>query len=89
MKAYLEMRSQRAKGSWPKQGPDTYVAVQIVPDGAKPLVYLNRKVAKHRGIDIKYFGEGYSNHIGPKSMLGQSLSEAKAFVEKFNDLSSL
>lgn len=84
MKAYIETRRQKAKGKWPKQGPDTYVAVQIVPDGVEPLKYLNYKVAAVRGIKIKIFGEGYSENSGPKSMLGIALKEAKNFVEKFN-----
>lgn len=81
MKAYIETRSQKAKGRWPKQGPDTYVAVQLVPDGIEPLKYLNHKVAEVRGIKIKIFGEGYSRNSGPKSMLGIALKEAKSFIK--------
>ena len=33
--AYLEVRTQKQVGTWPRCGPDTYVAVQIVPDGAE------------------------------------------------------
>lgn len=82
--AYLEIRSQKAVGSWPRQGPDKYVAVQIVPDGAKPLRALNRAIAKKRGITIEYFGEGYSRNDGPKSSLGKAIESAQARVREIN-----
>lgn len=84
MKAYLEQRSQKAKGRFPKQGPNTYIAVQVVPNGIKPLVYLNKNFAKKRGIKIKYFGEGYSNRTGPNSMLYKALQEAKIYCDTIN-----
>jgi hypothetical protein len=59
--AYLEVRSQHVVGTWPKCGPDRYVAVQIVPAGVEPLKCLNMAAAKRRGIQIVYCGEGYSN----------------------------
>lgn len=83
-RAYLEIRSQKAVGSWPKQGPDKYVAVQIVPDGVKPLQALNQSVAKKRGITIEYFGEGYSRNDGPASSLGKAIAAAKERVRKIN-----
>lgn len=75
-KAHVETRSQPAKGTWPKQGPDTYVAVQYVPVGIEPLKVLNRAVAAKRGIEIRYIGEGYRNRIGQTSMLGRAIQEA-------------
>lgn len=58
--AYVEIRGQHSRGSSANQfgGPDTYVAVQIVPEGQEPLTVLNRYHAAKRGIEIKYFGEG-------------------------------
>ena len=86
MKAYLEIRRQKAVGTWPRCGPDTYVAVQIVPDDVKPLKYLNSSVAEKRGIVIKYFGEGYSNRNSNKSMLGKAITKASKFVKRYNNL---
>lgn len=83
-KAYIEVRTQSAKGIWPKRGPDVYIAVQVVPDGVARLTVLNQKVAQKRGIEIIYVGEGYSNRIGERSMYGQAMAEAEAIVAKIN-----
>lgn len=83
-KAYVETRRQPAKGSWPRQGPDTYVAVQVVPAGESRLSVLNRKVADQRGIQIVYCGEGYGNRTGPRSALGQALVEAQRIADRIN-----
>ena len=83
--AYLEIRSQHAVGTWPKQGPDTYVAVQIVPEGITPLKVLNNKVAEKRGIEIVYCGEGYKENCKTqKSMLGAAIIKAKKIANKIN-----
>lgn len=86
-KAYLEIRSQKSKGNSVGRfgGPDTYVAVQIVPNGTDPLQVLNYHAAHLRGIEIRRFGEGYHEHTGPNSMLGRAIREARKFVEEFND----
>ena len=81
MQYLLEVRSQKSRGSSSGfGGPDTYVAVQVVPEGVEPLRALNQDVAKKRGIVIHYFGQGYNQHSGPRSQLGRALAEAKAFV---------
>ena len=85
MKAYVEHRRQKAKGRWPKLGPDTYVAVQVVPEGITKLQYLNKVVAKKRGIQIIYCGEGYSNRTSEKSMYSQALKKAKEIADKINE----
>ena len=79
---HLEIRSQHSLGSSSTRfgGPDTYVAVQVVPEGATPLQSLQEHAAVKRGITIKYFGEGYSKHLGPRSMLGKALAKAKAYI---------
>lgn len=82
--AYVEIRSQHAVGTWPRQGPDTYVAVQIVPEGVDPLIYLNKKVAANRGIEIEYFGEGYRSHRGPNSALGEAIRTAEERAAEIN-----
>ena len=82
--AYVEVRSQHARGSGRNHGPDTYVAVQIVPEGTDKLVCLNRKVAQRRGIQLIHFGEGYREHRGCKSSLGRALLKAKSFAEEHN-----
>lgn len=84
MKAYVEVRSQKAKGTFPKRGPDRYVAVQSVPDGVEPLKYLNYSVATRRGIEIIYCGEGYSNRTSNRSMYGQALEKAKKIAGEIN-----
>jgi hypothetical protein len=84
MKAIVEIRSRKASGKWPKLGPDRYVAVQLVPDGVEPLAALRRDVAKKRGIEIVYCGEGYRQHTGPRSSLGIAIAEAEAIAARVN-----
>ena len=84
MTAHVEVRSQKAAGKWPKIGPDKYVAVQLVPQGVEPLTQLRQDIAKKRGIEIVRFGEGYSQHTGPRSMLGKALQEARDYAAKVN-----
>jgi len=84
MIAYVEIRSQSPKGSWPKSGPDRYVAVQIVPDGVERLSCLNRAVAERRGITIEYIGEGYYNRVGPTSSFGKAVAKAKDRANEIN-----
>jgi hypothetical protein len=84
MKAYIEERSQHSKGSWPRSGPDRYVAVQIVPDNVEPLICLNRTVAAKRGIKIIYCGEGYSDRDKTdRSMLNQARQKALKIKERY------
>jgi hypothetical protein len=84
MKAYIEERSQHAKGTWPRSGPDRYVAVQIVPDNVEPLIILNRIVAAKRGIKIIYCGEGYSDRDKTdRSMLNQARQKALEIKERY------
>ena len=83
--AYIEVRSQHAKGTWPAQGPDTYVAVQIVPAGVVPLQSLRSDTAKKRGIEIIYCGEGYRKNSGPRSALGRAMTAARNVVDNIND----
>ena len=80
---HLELRAKRSRGSGRGKfgGPDTYVAVQIVPDNVEPLYALNQKVAAKRGIKLVYFGEGYHKHSGKRSMLGQAIARAQAFID--------
>ena len=79
---YLEIRTQHARASRRGRfsGPDTYVAVQVVPYGAMPLKTLNHHIANLRGITIKMFGVGYRAHSGPRSQLGAAIAAAEAFI---------
>lgn len=83
-------RSQHSRGRSASSfgGPDTYVAVQIVPFGVEPLHLLNAKVAKARGIRIIYCGDGYRrNQATNRSMLGQAWilgRKVKQAVEQTN-----
>lgn len=82
--AYLEVRTQHAKRRGMFHGPDTYVAVQIVPQGAERLRSLNSCAAVKREIEILYFGEGYGEHSGPRSKLGRAIAVAGEYVKKYN-----
>lgn len=85
-KAFVEVRSQHAPGRWPNQGPDRYVAVQVVPEGVARLSVLNSAVAARRGIEIIYCGEGYSSRCATeRSMLGAALAEARRIAERINN----
>ena len=83
--AYVEVRSQPAKGTWPRQGPDTYVAVQVVPEGVQRLKALNHIAAAKRGIEIVHCGEGYHDRTGPRSALGVAIAEAHAIADRINN----
>lgn len=83
--AIIETRSQSPAGVFPAQGPDTYVAVQIIPPYVPALKCLREDLAERRGIKIKYFGDGYSRHSGPKSKLGKALRKAEKFSERFQN----
>ncbi len=83
--AYVEVRTQPVKGRGWASGPDTYVAVQVVPAGVEQLAYLNRSAANRRGIEIIYCGEGYSNrNKTERSMLGAALAEANRIANTIN-----
>lgn len=84
--AYVEVRSQHSRGSRVGGfgGPDRYVAVQVVPEGAERMATLNRKTAALRGIELIYVGEGYSNRRGPRSMLGKAICEAREIAGSIN-----
>ena len=75
------VRGQKPKtGRSGEHGPDTYVAILTVPDGAVIPDVLNRHVLAKRGIGIDQIGEGYSRHRGPRSMLGQAIALAEEIV---------
>ena len=85
-KAFVEVRSQKSKGTGPGSGPDTYFAVQIVPEGVTPLVALNHKAAMRRGIEIVYCGEGYSDRQKTsRSMYNQAKAEAERIAAEVNN----
>lgn len=87
MRYYLEIRSQHAKrGRSGFSGPDTYVAVQCVPEGVTPLKYLNWRVGEKRGITIRYFGEGYKAYQGSRSSLGQAIQRAKDYIKEMEEM---
>jgi hypothetical protein len=83
----VHVRSKRAlKGRSGWSGPDTYVAVTIAPEGVNVPYTLNRSVLSKRGIGIKYFGDGYSDHTTMRSALGRALAAARAFAESKEDV---
>jgi len=85
--AMVEVRSQPALGSWPNQGPDTYVAVQVVPLGVEPLSVLNRSHAALRGIKLLYCGEGYrTRQATNRSALGSALKLAYELADTINSI---
>jgi hypothetical protein len=83
MRAIIEVRSQHSCGSSSNRfgGPDTYVAVQVVPDGVEPLRNLRLDAAAKRGIRIIFCGEGYSSRQATeRSMLRRALAKAQDIV---------
>jgi hypothetical protein len=84
MRAIIEKRSQKPSGRWPKQGPDHYIAVQIVPDGVEPLTALRDDVAENRGIEIVRCGEYYSKSTGPRSKYAAAMAAAKEIAANYN-----
>tara|TARA_R100000808_G_scaffold930_5_gene4480 strand:- start:1028 stop:1483 length:456 start_codon:yes stop_codon:yes gene_type:complete len=81
--AHVESRYQKARtGLSGFHGPDAYVSLQIVPEGAEPLESLQAHAAKNRGIHLIYLGEGYSEYRGVRSKFGKliRLAEAIAFL---------
>jgi len=89
MKAFIEMRTQHSVGSGNGfGGPDTYVAVQVVPDGVERLKQLRRDTAAKRGIKIIYCGEGYSSRQATtRSMLGAAKEKARQIAAQINNRS--
>jgi len=87
MNIEMHIRSQKSRGSGANTfgGPDTCVAVTYTPDDQVCPRYLNRKVLAMRGIKIINCGEGYSEHRGPRSMLGQAIAEAERLVDEAMD----
>ena len=79
--AHIETRAKQARGSWPHRGPDRYVALQIVPQGAEPLRVLQQRTADRRGILLVYCGEGYYNRTGPRSAYGRAFEIAAQLQE--------
>ena len=86
--AYVEERSQHSRGGFGGGfgGPDTYVAVQVVPEGVERLTCLNQSVAARRGIEIIYCGDGYSRRQATdRSMLNQARAEAHRIAAEINN----
>jgi len=85
MIAQVHIRSQHSRGSSSRKfgGPDTYVAVTVAENAEVPYC-LNHRVLRNHGIEIHYFGEGYREHTGPKSMLGRAIAAAKEYADKVN-----
>ena len=86
-RAYVEIRRQSRRGasSGSYGGPDTYVAVQIVPEGAERLKILRRDLMKKRAIFWLYAGEGYStNKKTSRSSLRRAIDAAQQFAEAIN-----
>jgi len=82
LRAFVEKRTQHRKNG---EGPDTYFAVQCVPEGVEPLRTLNRDVAKRRGITIIYCGQGYSQRQQTsRSMFNQAKQLANEVAHAVN-----
>jgi hypothetical protein len=88
MKAQVFTRSQHAKGGGGGfRGPDIYVAVVERPDELPELpegTMLQRDRLKKKGYIVRYCGEGYSMHWGPKSMLGKAVRYAHELAGRIN-----
>lgn len=83
MQYAVHTRSQHAKrGRSGFCGPDAYVAVTVAENGVAVPYVLNQNVLTKRGIEIFYFGTGYSRYTGSKSQLGKALAAAETFVRE-------
>lgn len=63
-----------------RRGPDTYVAILIVPEGVTPPKAMNRTVLERRGCHLVEVGRGYARAGGPRSALSQARERAAAVV---------
>lgn len=74
-------KSQHAKrGRNGFGGPDHYMAVLVVPQGATVPHVLRADVLRARGIEIHYVGEFYGRSTGPRSLGRQCLNRANALI---------
>ena len=81
MKKQVHIRSHRARcGRGGFHGPDCHVVVTVAPLDAVVPYQLRADVLAKRGITLRYFGEGYRDHAGPRSRLGRALAAAEAFA---------
>ena len=82
MTRVIVTRSQHSVGSSGGRfgGPDMYLAVVDVPDGgASPKTrYLSAANAAKYGWRIRYIGEYYRQHIGPRSAFWALMQRAEA-----------
>ena len=86
--AYIEERQQKSVGRNAQGfgGPDTYVSVQVVPEGVERLKTLRHSAAKKRGIELIYCGEGYaSRDKTPRSALWQARAKAAEVAARINE----
>ena len=85
MTAEVHVRSQHAKHNRRGfHGPDTYVAVLIIPAGAVAPKILRRDLLADRGIEMRVIGEGYDKHRSMRSSLGRAIAEAREIAAKIN-----
>ena len=80
-KVKLYWRTRSHGGSFPHIPPDVYVAVVVAPVDQQFPQILRKDVLKKRNMFLAYFGEGYSMHTGPNSMLGKSFATAEEFIK--------
>jgi hypothetical protein len=84
MTTQIVTRSQHSNGAGGPGtfgGPDRYMAVLVVPDGAQVPKTLNQSVLAKRGIKYIYIGEYYGEHTGPRSKYARLLECAYAVRE--------
>jgi hypothetical protein len=84
--ATVVIRSVHAKtgrSGWRGPGQAVYVVIHD-KDGPYPGDHpLSAHNIKRFGWRKIYFGDGYWNHTGPRSMLGRALTAAYKFAEKY------
>lgn len=81
--AFVVTRSQHSVGSSSGfGGPDHYVAVVLVPPGARFSTSepLNAGRLRTRGIRIIQMGEYYYGHTGPRSRYADVMRDADQFI---------
>lgn len=76
-------RSQRAPGGSSRfPGPDHYMAVLAIPDGATPPANLRADSLEKRGITLYRIGQYYGRSTGPRSNYAAAMRAAQDLIER-------
>ena len=87
MQYFRVTRGQHSRGSSANMfgGPDTYMAVVVVPDDVEfneERTPLNKAQLHRKGIMVHHCGQFYADHTGPRSRFYQNCVTNAESVEK-------